>query len=122
MFQLVVRNHDDIDCTQVELDPAIEEYCSPRSIDSYLRTYAIVVGDFEFEQYNDLGGVTFLWFCTTFLGTVVMLNVLIAIVTLSYSSSQESSVLLFRRCVERFGLNGWSLSTSSQSIVPFLPS
>ncbi len=97
MFHLIVRNKNDIDCSAEDIDPAIEEFCSPRSFDAYLRTYAIVVGDFELEQYNDLGPVTFLWFCTTFFGTVVMLNVLIAVVTISYANSQESSLILFRR-------------------------
>ena len=100
MFQIVSRNHDDIDCSSDDLDPAIEEFCSRRSIESYLRTYAIVIGDFELEQYNGLGGITLLWFAVTFIGAVVMLNVLIAVVTLSYSSSQESSVILFRRLVQ----------------------
>ena len=97
MFQLLVRNDSDIDCLSDDLDPAIEEFCSPRSLDAYLRTYAIVVGDFEFEQYNGLGATTFIWFLVTFYGTIVMLNVMIAIVTMSYSSSQEESVILFRR-------------------------
>lgn len=99
MFQLVVRYDDDLDCSADDNDPAVEEFCSPRSFDAYLRTYAIVVGDFELEQYNRLKGVTFLWFVTTFFGTIILLNVLIALVTLSYSNSQESSVILFRRSV-----------------------
>ena len=97
MFQLSVRNNPDIDCSDEDLDPAIEEFCSQRSIESYLRTYAIVVGDFEFEQYNRLGAVTFFWFMVTFFGTVVMLNVMIAVVTMSYGEAQEDSVILFRR-------------------------
>lgn len=97
MFHLVVSNVDSVDCSAVDLDAAMEAYCSPRSIDSYLRTYAIVVGDFDLEEYNDLGSITFLWFCTTFFGTIVMLNVLIAVVTISYANSQQSSVILFRR-------------------------
>lgn len=99
MFNLVVSNDAQIDCSEDDLDPAIEEFCSRRNIDAYLRTYAIVVGDFELSQYNGLEAVTFLWFCTTFLGTIVMLNILIAIVTLSYASSHESSIILFRRSV-----------------------
>jgi len=98
----LVRNDPYIDCSSDELDPAIEEFCSRRSIESYLRAYAIVVGDFEFEQYNNLDGITFLWFCTTFMGTIVMLNVLIAVVTISYSNSQEVSVILFRRARAQF--------------------
>lgn len=97
MFQLVTQGSDDIDCSADDLDPAIEEFCSRRSIEGYLRTYAIVVGDFELEQYNGLNSITFFWFMTTFLGTIVMLNVLIAIVTISYASSQQVSVILFRR-------------------------
>lgn len=97
MFQVVATNSDDIDCSSTDQDAAIEDFCSHESVDSFLRAYAVVVGDFELEQYNRLGGVTVLWFCLSFLGTVVMLNVLIAVVTISYSNSLGASVILFRR-------------------------
>lgn len=97
MFQVVVQNDPDTDCSSDDLDPAIEEFCSPRSIESYLRAYAMVVGDIELKYYNNLEGITFLWFCATFMCTIVMLNVLIAVVQISYDRSQEVGVILFRR-------------------------
>ena len=54
MFQVVVQNDPDTDCSSDELDPAIEEFCSPRSIESYLRAYAMVVGDIEDD--DDVNG------------------------------------------------------------------
>lgn len=102
MFQLLVRNNGDMDCSDPDLNPSLQEFCSKRSIDSYLQTYAIVVGDLDFEDYNNLGPITFLWFSTTFVGTILLLNSLIAIVTISYANSQESSVILFRRARAQF--------------------
>ena len=97
MFQLIVRNDSDVDCSDPDLDDSLKQFCSNRSIDSYLQTYAIVVGDLNYNEFNDLGAITFLWFSATFIGTILLLNALIAVVTISYANSHESSVILFRR-------------------------
>ena len=97
MFQLIIRNDNDVDCSDPDLGGSLKQFCSNRSMDSYLQTYAIVVGDIDYDEYNNLGAITFLWFSTTFIGTILLLNALIAVVTISYANSHESSVILFRR-------------------------
>jgi hypothetical protein len=78
MFHLIFLNDGDIECEGDDLEDPNEDFCASRSIDSYLRVYAIIVGDFELSDYKQENTVVVLWFFVTFFGTVVLLNVLIA--------------------------------------------
>jgi hypothetical protein len=78
MFQLVFQNNDGINCESDDLDVPNQDFCSSRSVDGYLRVYSIIVGDFELADYRQESSVTFLWYCVTLFGAVVLLNVLIA--------------------------------------------
>jgi hypothetical protein len=61
--------------------------------------YSLILGDFELSQYQLSDGVTFLFVTLTLLGTIIMLNVLIAVVTNSYEGSIGTSVIIFRKYV-----------------------
>jgi hypothetical protein len=121
MFRVVFTNDDDIDCDGDDLGVPEEDFCDGHSFDPYLRVYAVVVGDFEFSDYSENGPPTkIIWLLLTMFGTVILLNVLIAsklqvvivesalclailtcclvpVVSLSYASCQQSSIILFRR-------------------------
>jgi hypothetical protein len=45
MFHLLFANDKAIDCDGAE--GASEDFCSGQVLDSYLRVYAIVIGDFQ---------------------------------------------------------------------------
>jgi len=96
MFHVVYRTNSDIKCSGDDLDPSNADFCSKYSINSYLRTYTILIGDFNLEHYKDSTTVMFLWFLLTLFGVVIMLNVLIAVVSESYIRSQQSSAVIFR--------------------------
>ncbi len=46
MFHLIFVHDDDLDCTESQDDfSASQDFCSPNVIDSYLRVYAVIIGD-----------------------------------------------------------------------------
>jgi hypothetical protein len=48
MLHLIFVNDDSIDCTTFQDDPSAgDDFCSPYIIDSYIRVYAVIIGDFE---------------------------------------------------------------------------
>lgn len=59
--------------------------------------YAIIIGDFALTDFQQDAAITVMWFCVTFIGLVVMLNTLIAVITTSYDRSEKTSIILFRR-------------------------
>ena len=118
-MNILFRNDDDIECESDGLTEPAEDFCSESSVDSYLRVYTVIVGDFELNDYRQAGSVTFLWLCITFLGAIILLNTLIAgkqhlwrsndsrrtisqppvrsVITFSYTQSHQSSIILFRK-------------------------
>ncbi|KAG7351238.1 ion transport protein [Nitzschia inconspicua] len=77
-------------------DPA-SDFCSERLVYSYLRVYAMMIEDFNLVDFQQSPAQTILWLVVTFVGFVVMMNTLIAVITRSYERSQNSSIILFRR-------------------------
>lgn len=48
MLHLMFLNDDGIDCVQEQEDSSIgQDFCSPYIIDSYIRVYGVIIGDFE---------------------------------------------------------------------------
>jgi hypothetical protein len=76
---LFIFNADEL-CTG-DIPPSNEDYCSNRSVDAYLRTYAIILGDISLEDYSDTGSpaITVIFCLVTFFGLIILLDgVLIA--------------------------------------------
>jgi hypothetical protein len=47
-LHLIFAVDENIDCTESEDDSsAAEDFCSPFLIDSYIRVYGVIIGDFE---------------------------------------------------------------------------
>jgi hypothetical protein len=97
MFHVIFTTDSDIECEGNDLYVSNEDFCSESTMDSYLRVYAIILGDFEMVEYRQSTAVTVLWFLLTFFGIIILFNVFIAVVSDSYARSQEDSVLIFRR-------------------------
>lgn len=76
---------------------AQEDFCSPSAFDSYLRIYAIFVGDVSLDDYQTTTSITILFVLFTMFGVIALLNVLIAIVTDTYFQSKTRSRGLFGR-------------------------
>jgi hypothetical protein len=76
--------------------PALD-FCSSNLGNSYLRVYALLLGDFELDDYKESSGITVLFVMFTLLGVVILLNVLIAVISDSYEKATISSLLLFGR-------------------------
>ncbi|KAG7354335.1 ion transport protein [Nitzschia inconspicua] len=71
-------------------DPA-SDFCSERLV------YAMMIEDFNLADFQQSPAQTILWLVVTFVGFVVMMNTLIAVITRSYERSHNSSIILFRR-------------------------
>jgi hypothetical protein len=76
--------------------PALD-FCSSNLGNSYLRVYALLLGDFDLDDYKESSGITVLFIIFTLLGVVILLNVLIAVIADSYEKATISSLLLFGR-------------------------
>ena len=97
MFHLVYLTSPSIDCENPADDDTASDFCNDNSLYSYLRVYAIILGDFELSSFQIQDAVTFLFVVLTLLGTIILLNVLIAVVTSSYEGAIETSVIIFRK-------------------------
>jgi hypothetical protein len=73
------------------------DFCSTNLGNSYLRVYALLLGDFDLDDYKESNGITVLFVMFTLLGVVILLNVLIAVIADSYEKATISSLLLFGR-------------------------
>jgi hypothetical protein len=62
-----------------------------------IQVYAIIIGDFALSDFQQDDFVTIMWFLVTFIGLVVIMNTLIAVITTSYDRSEKTSIILFRR-------------------------
>lgn len=80
-----------------ELSGPADDFCSYELYNSYLRVYALLLGDFELDDFRESSGMTILFVMFTALGVVILLNVLIAVVSDSYERATISSRLLFGR-------------------------
>ncbi|KAL7568628.1 hypothetical protein ACA910_022727 [Epithemia clementina (nom. ined.)] len=75
---------------------AVDDFCTS-SWDSYLRTYSILLGEFELNDMMATTGTTILFIIFTVFGVVVLLNVLIAVIFDSYGKATMIGHLLFGR-------------------------
>ena len=80
-----------------DLSGVAEDFCTEELYRSYLRVYALLLGDFELDDYKESTGITILFVLFTLLGVVILLNVLIAIISDSYEKAKIKSLLLFGR-------------------------
>ncbi|KAI2499211.1 hypothetical protein MHU86_15252 [Fragilaria crotonensis] len=74
---------------------AQSDFCSGQLVDSYLRMYGVLLGDFEVNDYRGNNATTAVFLAFTVLGVIILLNVLIAIVSDSYESSKVGAKALF---------------------------
>ena len=73
-------------------------FCSANSVDHYILMYSFLITGIEFPVlYNASTFVRFLLISFTYVGIIVLINVLIAIVTDCYSESRQLSHTLFER-------------------------
>lgn len=81
-----------------ELEEAEKDFCSRDLVDSYLRVYSMLLGDFELHHYTtENSGLTFLFTVFTMIGVVILLNLLIAVIIDLYEKARIGSLLLFGR-------------------------
>jgi len=94
-----------------ELNGPTQDFCSDKPIDSYLRVYALLLGDFELDDWRDTDGITVLFVIFTLIGVVILLNVLIAVISDSYERAKIQSLLLFGRARVTFVAQNEALET-----------
>lgn len=66
---------------------SIGDLCSIKNSRRFLRAYASLVGDLSIDDYRGHWALSTLWVLFTFIGVIVLLNVLIGVVNNVYSSS-----------------------------------
>ncbi|KAL7568622.1 hypothetical protein ACA910_022723 [Epithemia clementina (nom. ined.)] len=75
---------------------AMEDFCAS-SWESYLRVYAILVGDIQLDDLTQTPGTVILFVLFTLFGVIILLNVLIAIISDSYEKATLRGQILFGR-------------------------
>lgn len=80
-----------------ELGGPVSDFCSPNRTWSYLRFYAMLIGDFELDDFTKTDGMIVLFVIFSLLGIIILLNMLIAVVSDSYQDAKETSLYLFGR-------------------------
>lgn len=71
-------------------------YCESRWL-SYLGVYRVIIGDMEYSDYSSSPLTIVLFVLLTFVGIIILLNILIAIVDESYEKSKMKAAALFGR-------------------------
>jgi hypothetical protein len=74
-----------------------DDFCSPKTNNSYLRVYALLLGNFDLDDYRESEGMTILFVMFTLLGVVILLNVLIAVIGDTYREATIASRRRFGR-------------------------
>ena len=98
MFRILITGYQNGQyCASADLNEASEDFCSPDPMNSYLRVYATLLGDFELDNFRETPAMTALFVFFTIIGVIILLNVLIAVISDSYENSKTGSILLFRR-------------------------
>lgn len=87
------------------------DFCDGNLINSYIRMYSVLVGDFEFDDYRSTPATILFFVLFTLVGVIVLLNVLIAIVSDSYEKSCIRSANLFGRARVGFAAEHISLES-----------
>lgn len=80
MLHLLITTEEGHFCNQPadQLDGSQLAFCSPALVDGYLRAYVILLNDFDLQYFRESGATTFVFILYTVLGSIIMLNVLIA--------------------------------------------
>jgi len=81
--------HNDL-CIDVDTTTdysTLGDYCSTSSFRWFLRIYALILGHVHLDEYRENIGISVLWIVNTYVGVIILLNVLIAIVTGSYEEA-----------------------------------
>lgn len=81
------------------------------SLEGYLKAYTIMLGDFDVISLQKHPSIALLFILYTFAVTIVLLNVLIAIVSESYSNSMMSSNAMLGKARVMFVAEFMSLNT-----------
>jgi len=104
------NSNDGALCDNV-VDSAVGDFCATGIGQSYLRMYAVLLGDFELASYQQSPATTWLFFLFTVFGIIILLNVLIAVVSGSYELSTSQARLLFGRARVGFLAKSIALET-----------
>jgi hypothetical protein len=75
------------------------------------RSYALLLGDFELDDYRETKGMTVLFVFFTLIGVIILLNVLIAVISDSYERANMRSTKLFGRARVAFVAQNEALET-----------
>ncbi|KAL7568621.1 hypothetical protein ACA910_022722 [Epithemia clementina (nom. ined.)] len=95
MFHIAVLGEDGGDFCSWKFG-AMDDFCST-SWESYLRVYAILLGDITLDHLTATSGLTILFVLFTLFGVIILLNVLIAIISDSYEKATLRGQVLFGR-------------------------
>lgn len=72
-------------------------FCDPRRGQSYLGVYALLVGDVNFNNFNGSKFSSLVFVAASFMGVVMILNMLIAIIVASYKKYVNRARAIFGR-------------------------
>ena len=99
-YSIAVSTKDNgLFCENIDEDAegTLIDFCTPGGARSYLRVYALLLGDFELDNYKETQGMIVLFFLFTVGGVIILLNVLIALTSDSYERASTKSDHLFGR-------------------------
>lgn len=89
-------------CETAEGYDTAADFCSENVFTAYLRSYSILVGDVNLDDYRETPFTSFLFVAFTFLGIIILLTMLVAVVSDSYEKSRMNSERLFGRARVQF--------------------
>jgi uncharacterized membrane protein YjgN (DUF898 family) len=91
------REYDETVCHPVDKGDQVSPFCSSNRSSGYIGVYKLFVGDVNADDFNANALSMVLFVAATFLGVIILLNMLIATVLESYEKSIQSSNKLFGR-------------------------
>lgn len=108
--EIVNRADDDLDLSDLNRYwKGEDDFCQRELYWSYLRVLALVLGDFDFDDYRHSSFVVFGFILFGVLLIVILLNILVALVIDSYAKSKIDSEKLFGRSRLLFAVECMSL-------------
>ena len=98
MMHVIVYASGDCESIDYTNDTSITaDYCSNSLIRNTIRPFGVITGDFNLDDYRDSIASTTLFVIYLFVGVIILLNVLIAIVTDAYFRSNKQRYSLLGR-------------------------
>jgi len=94
----------------------VADFCSPLFRNSYLRVYALLLGDFGLDEYTQTEGLLILFVIFTLVGMIILLNGLIAVVSDSYEKANMASAHIFGRARILFVAQNQSLEVRQEPV------